>query len=73
MQQSPMSGLGTHWNQAPVTLEDAHGFLVPIPLELVNSWGVSRLLALHYIASFYCQNILTYNHSDAGNNSCQKI
>lgn len=33
-------GLGTHWQQAPVTLEDALGFMIPIPLELVNSWEV---------------------------------
>ncbi|CZR63961.1 uncharacterized protein PAC_13858 [Phialocephala subalpina] len=31
-------GLGTHWQQEPVTLEDALGFRVPIPLELVDSW-----------------------------------
>lgn len=36
-QQATPCGLGTHWQQAPVTLEDARGFLVPIPLELVNS------------------------------------
>ena len=33
-------GIGTHWKQEPVTLEDALGFLYPIPLELVNSWDV---------------------------------
>ncbi|CZR54355.1 uncharacterized protein PAC_04239 [Phialocephala subalpina] len=31
-------GLDTCWKQAPVTLEDALGALVPIPLELVTSW-----------------------------------
>jgi hypothetical protein len=35
-------GLGAHWKQAPVTLEDALGFVYPIPLELVNSWEVWR-------------------------------
>jgi len=39
-QQSTPRGLGTHWKQAPVTLEDALGFLIPLPLELVNSWEV---------------------------------
>jgi len=34
-------GLDTHWKQAPVTLEDALGNVIPIPLELVNSWDVS--------------------------------
>ena len=34
------TGLGTHWPQEPVTLEDALGFIVPIHLELVNSWDV---------------------------------
>ena len=33
-------GLNTHWKQAPVTLEDALGNVIPIPLELVNSWEV---------------------------------
>lgn len=28
------------WQDDPVTLEDALGFLVRIPLELVNSWDV---------------------------------
>jgi hypothetical protein len=41
-------GLETHWKQAPVTLEDALGFLVPIPLELVNSWDV-RIENFNYI------------------------
>jgi hypothetical protein len=38
--QSTPRGLGTHWLQEPMTLEDALGFMVPIPLELVNSWDV---------------------------------
>jgi hypothetical protein len=40
-QQSTPRGLGTGWQQDPVTLEDALGFRIPIPLELVNSWEVS--------------------------------
>lgn len=38
--QATPRGLGTHWQQEPVILEDALGFVVPIPLELVNSWDV---------------------------------
>ena len=41
MQQSTPQGLGTGWQQDPVTLEDALGFRIPIPLELVNSWDAS--------------------------------
>lgn len=33
LQQGPAPGLGAHWHQAPVTLEDAHGNLIPIPLS----------------------------------------
>lgn len=40
MAESTPRGLDTHWKQAPVTLEDALGNLIPIPLELVNSWDV---------------------------------
>jgi hypothetical protein len=40
-QQSTPRGLGTGWQQEPVTLEDALGFRIPIPLELVNSWEVN--------------------------------
>ena len=40
LQQSTPRGLGTAWQQEPVTLEDALGFRIPIPLELVNSWEV---------------------------------
>ncbi|KAF4615625.1 hypothetical protein G7Y89_g15282 [Cudoniella acicularis] len=43
-QQATPRGLGTHWQQAPVTLEDALGFMVPIPLELVNSWEMFDLI-----------------------------
>ena len=39
--QATPRGLGTHWQQAPVTLEDALGNMIPLPLELVNSWDVS--------------------------------
>lgn len=42
-QHAAPRGLGTHWRIAPVTLEDALGFIIPIPLELVNSWEVCRL------------------------------
>ncbi|PQE14012.1 Glycoside hydrolase superfamily protein [Rutstroemia sp. NJR-2017a BBW] len=41
MQQLTPRGLGTGWQQDPVTLEDALGFRVPIPLELVTSWDAS--------------------------------
>jgi ABC-type phosphate transport system auxiliary subunit len=40
--QATPRGLETHWRQEPVTLEDARGNILPIPLELVNSWDVSR-------------------------------
>jgi hypothetical protein len=40
-QQATPRGLGTGWQQDPVTLEDALGFRIPLPLELVNSWKVS--------------------------------
>jgi hypothetical protein len=40
VQQAAPRCLGGHWKQAPVTLEDALGFMIPIPLELVNSWDV---------------------------------
>ena len=39
-QQAISRTIGGCWQQAPVTLEDALGFVVPIPLELVNSWDV---------------------------------
>jgi hypothetical protein len=42
LQQSTPRGLGTSWQQDPVTLEDALGFRIPIPLELVDSWDVSK-------------------------------
>ncbi len=31
-------GLGTQWKQEPVTLEDALGMHIRLPLEVVNSW-----------------------------------
>ena len=34
------TALGRCWKRAPVTLEDALGRLVPIPLELINSYKV---------------------------------
>ncbi|PMD65619.1 uncharacterized protein K444DRAFT_625172 [Hyaloscypha bicolor E] len=43
-QHATPRGLGTHWQQEPVTLEDALGFMVPIPLELVNSWEMFDLI-----------------------------
>lgn len=39
-QQAAPRCLGGHWQQAPVTLEDALGFVIPIPLELINTWDV---------------------------------
>jgi len=44
MQQSTPRGLGTSWHQDPVTLEDALGFRIPIPLELVNSWDMLDII-----------------------------
>jgi hypothetical protein len=38
--QTILRGLNTLWQDDPVTLKDALGFLVRIPLELVNSWDV---------------------------------
>lgn len=34
------AGFGGTWQQAPMILEDALGKVVPIPLELVDSWDV---------------------------------
>ncbi|PVH79347.1 hypothetical protein DL98DRAFT_589416 [Cadophora sp. DSE1049] len=42
--QATPRGLGTHWQQAPVTLEDALGFVIPIPLELVNTWEMFDMI-----------------------------
>ncbi|KAH8820125.1 hypothetical protein F5884DRAFT_744486 [Xylogone sp. PMI_703] len=39
-QQAMPRGLGGCWKQAPVSLEDAMGFVIPIPLELVNPWDM---------------------------------
>jgi hypothetical protein len=39
-QQSTPWGLGTGWQQNPVTLEDALGHRITIPLEIVTSWKV---------------------------------
>ncbi len=52
-QQAAPRGLGTHWQQAPVTLEDALGFMVPIPLELVNTWEVCWDLRIKYGMAAY--------------------
>ncbi|KAL5316344.1 hypothetical protein ACEPPN_015389 [Leptodophora sp. 'Broadleaf-Isolate-01'] len=46
MQQSAPRGLGTGWQQDPVTLEDALGFRIPIPLDLVNSWDMLDMILL---------------------------
>lgn len=43
LQQSAPRSLGTSWQQDPVTLEDALGFRIPIPLELIDSWEVSQI------------------------------
>jgi hypothetical protein len=40
-QQSTPSGLGTCWQQDFVTLEDALGFRLRIPLEVIDSWDAS--------------------------------
>lgn len=41
LQQSTPRGLGECWQHDPVILEDALGFRIPIPLEIVTSWKVS--------------------------------
>ncbi|KAH9208158.1 hypothetical protein DL95DRAFT_415047 [Leptodontidium sp. 2 PMI_412] len=46
MQQSTLRGLGTGWQQDPVILEDALGFRIPIPLDLVNSWDMLDMILL---------------------------
>lgn len=46
-QQATPRGLGTHWQQEPMTLEDALGVQIPIPLELVTSWDVSDCFLLN--------------------------
>jgi len=33
-------GLRTQWKQEPVTLEDALGIHIRLPLELIDSWDV---------------------------------
>ena len=48
IQKSLPREVDSPWSQAPVTLEDSLGFLVPIPLELVTSWKV-RLKYITYI------------------------
>jgi hypothetical protein len=40
IQKSLPREVDSPWSQAPVTLEDSLGFVVPIPLELVTSWKV---------------------------------
>ena len=43
-QHTTPRGLGTHWAQQPVTLEDALGRLIPLPLELVDSWDMFNMI-----------------------------
>ena len=38
--QSQLQRQLSPWTQAPVTFDDALGRVVPIPLELVDSWEV---------------------------------
>jgi hypothetical protein len=38
VQTSGPTGFASFWKQEPMTLEDAHGKLLPLPLELVFSW-----------------------------------
>jgi hypothetical protein len=40
------TGFASCWKQEPMTLEDAHGKLLPLPLELVVSWEVRILSTL---------------------------
>lgn len=39
-QQATPRTIGGCWEQDPVSLEDALGCVIRIPLELVNSWDV---------------------------------
>lgn len=45
LQTSGPTGFASCWKQEPMTLEDAHGKLLPLPVELVVSWEVRHLLA----------------------------
>ncbi len=40
VQTARPTGFASCWKQAPMTLEDAHGRLLLLPLELVVSWEV---------------------------------
>ncbi|KAE9369642.1 hypothetical protein N431DRAFT_413880 [Stipitochalara longipes BDJ] len=43
------TGFASCWKQAPMTLEDAHGKLLPLPLELVVSWEMfDSILLSHF-------------------------
>ena len=46
VQTARPTGFASCWKQAPMTLEDAHGELLPHPLELVVSWEVSHICTL---------------------------
>lgn len=42
LQDRVPTSLGGCWKQEPVTHEDALGRVFPIPLELIDSWMVSK-------------------------------
>lgn len=41
LHKSSPTGFAATWQQEPVILEDVLGRIVPLPLELVDSWDVS--------------------------------
>ncbi|PMD31127.1 hypothetical protein L207DRAFT_197733 [Hyaloscypha variabilis F] len=50
-QTSGPTGFASCWKQEPMTLEDAHGKLLPLPLELVVSWQMlDSILLGHFRA-----------------------
>jgi hypothetical protein len=46
VQTSRPKGFASCWKQEPMTLEDAHGKLIQLPIEIVVSWEVRFLAAL---------------------------
>ncbi|PMD42379.1 hypothetical protein L207DRAFT_310323 [Hyaloscypha variabilis F] len=49
VQTARPTGFASCWKQAPMTLEDAHGELLPLPLELVVSWEMlDSILLAHF-------------------------
>ncbi|PMD50236.1 uncharacterized protein K444DRAFT_262739 [Hyaloscypha bicolor E] len=46
VQTSRPKGFASCWKQEPMTLEDAHGKLIPLPIELVVSWEMFDIILL---------------------------